>query len=253
MTSTSSAPSWTSRRAKTLNSSSRATTTGGTRTTARRGTSSASPGAVDVISDEEFWGYKDYGANMLARLTPNRGFEYYAGYDFQNYSGEDEVLLIAPNTETVNALFGQVRTTRDLLGKATITAGVRYNAPSDSRSHTIWNVSGQYDFTASLFARGTVGTSFRYPDAYELFAIDPTCCFGNPDLKPESSTNLNGRSADASQRGRDGRPRSHWLLPQRRPTSSSTSTTAPIPATPSPPTATMPSASMGFPSWDRRR
>ena len=159
------------------------------------------PGAVDVVSEEEFWGYKDYGANVLARLTPNRGFEYYAGYDFQNYSGEDEVLLIAPNSEKVNALFGQVRTTRDLLGKATITAGVRYNAPSVSQSHTIWNVSGRYDFNRSLFARGGVGTSFRYPDAYELFAIDPTCCFGNPDLKPESSTNLNASIGGRLERG----------------------------------------------------
>jgi vitamin B12 transporter len=43
-----------------------------------------------------------------------------------------------------------------------------------------------------VFARANVGTSFRYPDAYELFAVDPTCCFGNPNLKPESSTNVNG-------------------------------------------------------------
>lgn len=150
------------------------------------------PGAIDVVSDHEFWGYKDYGVNLLTRLTPTKGVEYYAGYDFQNYSGEDEVLLIAPNSEKVNAIFGQVRTTRDLLGKATITAGVRYNAPSVSESHTVWNLSGRYDFTGALFARTNVGTAFRYPDAYELFAVDPSCCFGNPDLKPESSTNVNG-------------------------------------------------------------
>src|SRR5262245_57652640 len=47
------------------------------------------PGAVNVVSDQEFWGYKDYGANLLAKLTPTQGLEYYAGYDFQNYSGED--------------------------------------------------------------------------------------------------------------------------------------------------------------------
>lgn len=159
------------------------------------------PGAIDVVSDHEFWGYKDYGANVLARLTPTKGFEYYAGYDFQNYSGEDAVLLIAPNSEKVNALFGQVRTTRDLLGKATLTAGVRYNAPSVSESHTVWNLSGRYDFTSSLFARANVGTAFRYPDAYELFAIDPSCCFGNPNLKPESSTNVNGSIGGRLQTG----------------------------------------------------
>jgi vitamin B12 transporter len=149
------------------------------------------PGAIDVINDHEFWGYKDYGANVLARLTPTRDLEYFAGYDFQNYSGRDAVLLIAPNTERVHALFGQIRTTRELLPNATITAGVRYNAPTAGEKRTIWNVSGRYDLTGALFVRATVGTSFRYPDAYELFAIDPTCCFGNPNLKPEASTNVN--------------------------------------------------------------
>ena len=159
------------------------------------------PGGVDVISDKEFWGYKDVGANVLAKLTPTRGFEYYAGYDFQNYSGEDAVLLIAPNSETVNALFGQVRTTRDLMKRLTLSAGVRFNAPSNSENHTVWNVTGQYDFPKGMFARTTVGTSFRYPDAYELFAIDPTCCFGNPNLKPESSNNFNGSFGGRIQRG----------------------------------------------------
>src|SRR5262249_40631423 len=43
--------------------------------------------------------------------------------------------------------------------------------------------------------------SFRYPDAYELFAIDPTCCRGNPNLKPESSTNVNGSIGTRLQSG----------------------------------------------------
>jgi vitamin B12 transporter len=149
------------------------------------------PGTLNVVSDHDFWGFQDYGANFLAKLTPTGGLEYYAGYDFQNYSGEDAVLLIAPNTERVSAVFGQIQTTRDLLAKATLSAGVRYNAPSVAESHAVWNVTGRYDLPKSLFVRGTVGTSFRYPDAYELFAIDPTCCAGNPDLKPESSTNVN--------------------------------------------------------------
>ena len=53
--------------------------------------------------------------------------------------------------------------------------------------------AASYDLIGGIvFTRGSVGTAFRYPDAYELFAIDPTCCFGNPDLKPETSTNFNG-------------------------------------------------------------
>ena len=125
-------------------------------------------------------------------MAPTRALEYFAGYDFQNYSGRDDVLLIEQNTETVHAVFGQVRTTRDLFAKGTIAAGARYNAPTNSQSAAVWNVTGRYDFTGNTFARATVGTAFRYPDAYELFAIDPTCCFGNPNLKPERSTNFNG-------------------------------------------------------------
>jgi vitamin B12 transporter len=52
-----------------------------------------------------------------------------------------------------------------------------------------------------MFARASVGTAFRYPDAYELFAVDPSCCFGNPNLKPESSTNFNGSIGGRLQRG----------------------------------------------------
>ena len=152
----------------------------------------AGTGAVRVISDEEFWGFKDYGANLLAKLTPHRGFEYFTGYDFQNYSGEDDVLLIAPNTERVHAVFGQARTTRELFAKGTAAFGLRYNAPTNADGALVWTANGRYDFTPTVFARANVGTAFRYPDAYELFAVDPTCCFGNPNLKPESSTNVNG-------------------------------------------------------------
>ena len=149
-------------------------------------------GALAVISDKEFWGFKDYGLSLMTKLAPTRGVEYFAGYDFQNYSGRDDVLLIAPNTERVNALFGQVRTAPELIARTTLAAGVRFNSATHADSGTVWNVSGRYDFAPAFFARAGVGTSFRYPDAYELFAIDPFCCFGNPNLKPERSTNFNG-------------------------------------------------------------
>jgi vitamin B12 transporter len=70
-----------------------------------------SPGSLATIDDHDFWGYKDYGVNLLTKLAVNRGFEYLAGYDFQNYTGKDVVLVIQQQTEHVNAFFGQVRTT----------------------------------------------------------------------------------------------------------------------------------------------
>lgn|SRR5688572_4493689 len=149
------------------------------------------PGDVILIDDKAFWGFKDYGVNALAKLSAGDALDYYVGYDFQQYSGRDDVLLIAPNEEKVHAFFGQIRTTPELLDKARLALGVRRNMPSVSESETVWNASGQYDFTEQLFARATIGTSFRLPDAYELFAIDDSCCLGNPNLRPESSENYN--------------------------------------------------------------
>ena len=58
---------------------------------------------------------------------------------------------------------------------------------------TVWNASGTYDLSSSLFVRASLGTAFRLPDAESLFAIDPVNNgeVGNPNLKPERSRTLN--------------------------------------------------------------
>jgi outer membrane cobalamin receptor len=150
-----------------------------------------SPGTLATIDDHDFWGFKDYGVNLLTQIAVNRGFEYLAGYDFQNYTGRDAVLVIQQQTEHVNAIFGQIRTTPDLIPNAHLAAGLRYNIPSIGESALVWNGSGQYDFSGSLFMRANVGTTFRLPTAEELFANDPDDERGNPNLKPETSTNAN--------------------------------------------------------------
>jgi len=150
-----------------------------------------SPGSVVQTADDVYWGYKDYGLNALAKLVPNAGIELYAGYDFQNYNGRDEVLLIAEQTEQVHAVFGQVRTTEDLFGNLKLAAGVRHNMPKSGEALTIWNVSGQYDISDNLFVRTTLGTAYRLPDAFELYGNDPCCEQGNPQLQGEKSTNIN--------------------------------------------------------------
>lgn len=144
----------------------------------------------DGSSDPEFWGFEDQGLNVMARLNVNRGFEYQVGFEQQRYSGEDQVLLIAPQTEEVNALFAQIRTTSDLLANTQIALGARHNDPSVGPDATVWNLSGRHDFSDVLYLRATGGTAFRLPDAYELYAIDPNDTFGNPELKPEKSRNI---------------------------------------------------------------
>ena len=156
-----------------------------------------------VISDREFWGFKDYGANLLAKYSPGGALEYLAGWDYQHYSGQDQVFLIAPNAETVHAPFVQVRTTAGFSQDVRLSLGARYNDPGKGKSSTVWSATGHWDITPALFARTSFGTGFRLPDAYELFVIDPCCEQGNPNLKPERSQYLNlsigGRAGTTEQ------------------------------------------------------
>jgi len=147
-----------------------------------------------LVDDHEFWGFHDYGANAVAKIVPLAGVETYVGYDLQSYGGRDDVLLIADQNETTHAVFAQLRLTPDLIARTHLAAGVRYNAPSVGESATVWNVSGQFDLTDDLFVRASGGTSFRLPDAEQLFAIDPINNgeVGNPNLRPERSESING-------------------------------------------------------------
>jgi vitamin B12 transporter len=137
-----------------------------------------------------FWGYQDYGGSALVKLHLHKGLEYLAGYDFQNFNGRDDVLLIGKTNEQVHAGIFQVRTTDEISRKARITAGLRYNKTGGAKK-TIWTVSGRYDFSDALYVEGIGGTSFLLPDASSLYGIDPCCEIGNPNLKPEQSMNVN--------------------------------------------------------------
>ncbi len=149
------------------------------------------PGEITVANNDNFWGYKDYGVSLLSEIAVNRGFEYLVGYDFQNYIGHDSVLVIQQETERINAFIGQVRTTPDLIPGAHLSAGLRYNSASFGPSALVWNTGAQYDITPSLYIKENVGTSFRLPTDEELFANDPDDERGDPNLKPETSTDVN--------------------------------------------------------------
>ena len=156
------------------------------------------PGDTIVISDAAFWGYDDRGLNAVLHFGQNDGVDYYVGYDYQRYGGRDEVLFIAPNKEETQAVFAQIRAGSD---RAKFSAGVRYNAPDVGEKATVFNVTGQYNFTNNLFVRGTAGTNFRLPTAEELFADDPVDERGSPNLKPERSRSVNVSLGGAGDRG----------------------------------------------------
>jgi vitamin B12 transporter len=145
---------------------------------------------VVVYPAGTFWGYEDYGASALVKLHLHRGLEYLVGYDFQNFNGRDDVLLIGKTSEQVHAGIFQVRTNDEISDKGRIAAGLRYNETGGAKK-TIWNVSGRYDLSDALYAEANGGTSFLLPDASSLYGIDPCCEIGNPNLKPEESLNLN--------------------------------------------------------------
>lgn len=147
-------------------------------------------GATEVISDYEFWGYKDRGINVLARLKGSSGFEYLGGLELQRYSGRDEVYTIAPSAESVTALFAQVRNSNGLLPDTDLALGARYSH-SGGHGTTVWNLSGKHQFGPDLYMRATGGSSYRLPDAYQLFGafINEFDFKGNPNLKPERSLN----------------------------------------------------------------
>ena len=147
-------------------------------------------GGTVLVDDNLFWGFDDKGFNILAKMNFGGGFEYVAGYDYQEYSGRDDVLLIQQQKEKVNAVFAQVRTTDDLIKNAAFAAGVRYNETGGSKI-TVWNASGRYNVMPNLYVEGIVGTSFLLPTAEQLHAIDPFDPLGNPNLEPEESESAN--------------------------------------------------------------
>lgn len=161
----------------------------------------STPGAQIVLYEDTPWRYNDAGVNALGKYTVSKGVEAWFGYDYQSYGGQDAVLVIAPNHEDTQAVFGQIRLTPDLIPNAHLAAGFRYNHPSEGQSATIWNVSGQYDLPGGLFIRGEGGTNFRLPTAEELFANDPLDERGNPNLKPETSKSINLSFGGASRPG----------------------------------------------------
>jgi outer membrane cobalamin receptor len=176
-----------------------------------------------------YWGYRDKGISAAMAIADDRWFEYHLGYDFQTYQGQDQVLLIAGQQENVHALFAQIRSQDTLSQRARFAAGVRYNNTGGTDS-TVWNVSGVYDITDSLFVQGMAATSFMLPSAENLYRIHcPTgtnCTHGNPNLAPEQSQALNlsvGGQFSLGQRTLE------WQLSGWDRTVDNLITTAPIP------------------------
>jgi vitamin B12 transporter len=146
-------------------------------------------GATTRINDHDPWVFEDRGVNALAEYKLTDMLSVVGGWDYQKYGGQDAVFLIGAHNEEVHAPFAQLKLDT---GALSLAAGVRHNMPSDGQDKTVWNVSGRLGLGERAYVRGQVGTSFRLPDAYELYVIDPCCERGNPNLLPEESFNVEG-------------------------------------------------------------
>src|SRR5690606_13842941 len=149
---------------------------------------------------DTFWGFEDYGLSASARIRTDHALEYAVGYDYQRFWGHDEVWLIEDKTETAQAVYGQVRTSETLFEDTRIAFGARYNTTSGDADATVWNLSGRHDLSDALYLRGQIGTSFRLPDAEEVYLRD-RCEVGKPNLQPEEGRNVEaalGGSADVA-------------------------------------------------------
>jgi vitamin B12 transporter len=159
-------------------------------------------GALRTINNGDYWGYDDDGINAMLKYASAHGLEYIAGYDRQEFAGWDDVWRIGALEEKVDAWFAQVRTDENLFENTMLAFGARRNSPSNSADNTVWNFSGKQQLTDTLYVQTNIGTSFRLPDAEQLFlnevyddnndgVPDDYFSVGNPNLKPEQSRNLN--------------------------------------------------------------
>ncbi len=143
-----------------------------------------------TVDDNAQWWYYDSGVNLVAQFKPGGPVDYLVGYDSQRYYGQDDVLLIERQAETVNAGVLQIRSNDMFSDRARFAAGARYNTIA-GQSSTVWNASGHVDLSLTVYVEGTAGTAFLLPDAYELHAVDPFDVWGEPDLEPEKSRSFN--------------------------------------------------------------
>lgn len=149
-------------------------------------------GTQTVRNAGEYWGYDDSGVTAVANWKTGMGVDLNLGFEQQNFSGSDDVLLIADEEEQVNAYFLQVATGEQLFENTSFALGARQNNPEGEGDVSVWNFSGLHNFgNSGWYARLNAGTSFRLPDAWQLYGNDPCCTLGNPDLEGEKSENTN--------------------------------------------------------------
>lgn len=145
---------------------------------------------LEVVNDRDPWGFEDYGLNLMGRYAFDGGSEWIFGVDGQRYSGEDAVVNITTQRETVYAAFLQFRPRLALLPHTALAIGARHSRADLGGANTIWDASARHALGGGHYLRAKAGSAFRLPDAFQLFAQDPEHTRGNEDLDGEQSLNF---------------------------------------------------------------
>ena len=143
-------------------------------------------------SNETPWGYQDYGASITTSTRWGGGHEILAGLDYQNYWGKEQVVNI-PRTDRVHsgALIASYRPYLPFSPKTNISIGGRHTITSEDVSSTIWDMSIKTPVVGATYFRAMTGTSFSLPTLLQLYGDNPASNkYGNPDLDPEQSLNI---------------------------------------------------------------
>lgn len=140
------------------------------------------------VYNEAVWGYEDWGLNVMGSWFPSGENEILFGVDYQNYWGRDEVVTIDSEHEEVWAGFLTLRPHFTAMPDLKTSLGGRYNE-TGGNDKFVWNASAYSPLFGPTFARASVSTNFRLANAYELYGNE-SYAIGNPDLKPEESTNI---------------------------------------------------------------
>ena len=143
-------------------------------------------------SNDSLWGYEDIGVNLSTSTTFGEGHELIAGIDYQNYWGKEEVVDV-PRTDRTQSYagFASFRPYLSFYPDAKLAFGVRYTTTNEDMDSTVYDVSFRAPIGDAYYIRGTLGTSFTLPTLLQLYGTKVNGgTIGNPDLDPETSTNL---------------------------------------------------------------
>ena len=154
------------------------------------------------FSSDAFTGYEHYAEAYISYPVIER-WNVVGGIDYRNLSTEQQTQYIYPNypgpgniSEPTSlprdsAHYHQIgvyaATTVKLPGGVYLDGGLRYNTNSRYGNSLVYNVAPSVTIAHRVKLFANLSSGYKIPSLYQLYSP-----YGNPDLKPEKSTSLEG-------------------------------------------------------------